>query len=145
MKWPLSIKWYEFLGMLALYFGVGTFFILPTILSPFDEMYVGNEETGFGYVDDEVLDHLFMCESGGDVNAINPNDPDTPSYGPFQFKVQTAHMYLKRYDMHEGWNDEELVELLHNYTFTRNLAETIILTEEKGWRNWYNCLNEFYA
>ena len=41
---------------------------------------------------------LEMCESGGDPEAINPNDLDqTPSYGRFQFKPSTLDHYAGKY------------------------------------------------
>ena len=45
-----------------------------------------------------LLAELELCESSGNIKAINPKDTDgTPSYGILQFKISTLKMYAERY------------------------------------------------
>src|SRR3990167_10448678 len=46
---------------------------------------------------DRFMDELMYCESGGNPNALNPNDGGSRSVGILQFKDKTFELYLTRY------------------------------------------------
>lgn len=55
-----------------------------------------------------LIDSLMMCESGGNWQAVNPNDLDnTPSWGLFQFKPTTWRHYVKKYDLFQWTNFDD--------------------------------------
>lgn len=87
------------------------------------------------------LDELEQCESGGNPTLIVENDGGSGrnSRGSFMFQFRTAKYYMKKYDMLDGIEDEDIINLIHNRTFSRQLAKKIITTEKKGWAEWFNC------
>ena len=45
------------------------------------------------------LEPLIMCESGGNPNAWNKEDPNGGSFGILQFQIPTFYSFAKKYDL----------------------------------------------
>lgn len=90
-----------------------------------------------------IIEHLSWCESRDNPLAVNPNDPDTPSYGVFQFKEATWHYYLDRYGLFPDAEKAERMNLIWD-GWTQEVVARLILQEPEGWRNWTNCLKAMY-
>lgn len=59
------------------------------------------------------LGALEWCESGGNPDAINPNDADnTPSYGILQFKPSTFIYFQKKYQLEGELMDPDAQEAI---------------------------------
>lgn len=78
---------------------------------------------------EQWLDKLSFCESGGNPNAINPDDGGSRSVGHFQWKDASFSAYSKKYNL-EG--------SIENPQDQRELVK-LVIKNEYGWRNWYNC------
>lgn len=52
------------------------------------------------FLKDKQMYYTIKCESNFRADALNENDPTTPSYGIAQFKEQTFNLYcVKRYNV----------------------------------------------
>lgn len=81
-----------------------------------------------------IIQQLAECESGNNPKAINPNDPDTPSFGLLQFKQGTFEIFGKKYNLpHDDiMNPEQQIAI----------AEKML--ENNLWTHWFNCLKGRY-
>lgn len=90
-----------------------------------------------------LLDELAKCESGGNPNALNPEDGGSPSYGLFQWKIASFYHYNLRYQVVPELVYEDTINHIYN-PVTQTLLTNLVLQEQNGWRNWYNCLHKYY-
>lgn len=81
---------------------------------------------------DKFMEDLALCESGGNPDAINPDDGGSASKGVLQFKDTTFAAFMKKYKAYVPAGD------IWNPGTQTALARYMILTP-KGWKHWYNC------
>ena len=92
----------------------------------------------------EVLDGLKQCESGDatqDDAPVNPKDGGSPSFGLYQFKIETVQHYKQKFNREELTRLDALLLSL-NGEQSRELAEQIIFDEVGGIWNWETCAKE---
>lgn len=81
---------------------------------------------------------LRPCESGGNDRAINPHDPVTPSFGRYQWKLDSAYHYNQIYHVLPDVEKAEMANVIMDADFQDRLTKAVL--KDGGWRNWYNCL-----
>lgn len=90
------------------------------------------------------LNKLERCESGGNHNAINPEDRDgTASLGGYQFKPQTLYSYATRYGILTDIEPYEIMNIVMDYWLQRETVIQMILHyDEIIWRiEFPDCVN----
>lgn len=90
----------------------------------------------------EIIQYLSWCESRHNPLALNKYDPDTASYGRFQFKWATWKYYIERYGLFAESEEHELWNLIWDGSAQEIVARKILT--EGHWKNWYTCLNKYY-
>ena len=89
----------------------------------------------------DILDTLELCESGGDINAINWEDygfgKNRASFGPYMLKVGTIQLFRK------DLTDYQAIQLAMNKDQARALSAEIIFENEGGIYNWKNCMKKY--
>ncbi len=93
------------------------------------------------------LHALEWCESGGNKNAINPEDKDhTPSYYSFQFKPSTFKAYALKYGILKKEDVDtsvKLMEQLKNYNNQFQVVSSMINDKTIKWRSQFpGCISK---
>ena len=86
-----------------------------------------------------LIDKLAMCESGGDPEALNPEDGGSRSSGVLQFKDSTFLHYAKRYEMFPYAEDAEIINFLTDPDQQKKMATLMLKENPENWRHWVNC------
>lgn len=93
----------------------------------------------------EIITELSRCESGHNPNARNPHDPETPSYGRFQYKWETWNEAIDKYGIFPAATEEaDRWNLIWDGSAQETVTRKILENEPNGWRKWTNCLHKFY-
>lgn len=108
---------------------------------------VGSLQEKIYELQNEVLDTLTACESGGASESDglvtfdpNPNNPKVQkaSFGLYQFKQSTViHYYKVLYG--KDITGKEAIDIAMNEKTSRQLTSDIIFKTNNGLDNWYNC------
>lgn len=96
------------------------------------------QEEGLSYWEYAKLKKLVYCESNWKINALNPNDVGSPSYGLFQWKEDSFKYYKNKYNLWDDLEDSEVLNIIYFPEYQIPLTIKVI-QEEKGWMNWKNC------
>lgn len=97
-------------------------------------------------LEDEVLDTLAKCETGGVEEpdgailydrAAN-NDVRRMSIGRYMFQRRTIQHYIKTFEGREI-SKAEAITIAITPELSTELARKIIFTTENGHKNWFNC------
>lgn len=86
---------------------------------------------------------LAKCESSGRPNIKILDSNGKYSYGLYQFQLDTFYRFGKQYNILP--NDLELKEaenLIYDPEIQTKLASRML--QDGLWRNWYNCLHDYY-
>ena len=109
---------------------VALFFVLQTPIQSQTWQEMLNERP--------VLKELAVCESGINPQAINPHDGGSPSFGLFQYKLDTFYRYNLKYKIYPNIEEAEIENIIFEPKGQILLAEKMLNDGE--WRNWYTCL-----
>lgn len=86
---------------------------------------------------DARLVKLANCESNNNPKAINPNDGGSPSYGLYQWKVDSFYRYNQKYEILPDLERQEVMNIIYDPDIQTKLTRRVL--EDGGWRNWKNC------
>lgn len=82
----------------------------------------------------EFIDFLVDCESGGDPKAINPLDRDgTPSWGLLQFKPDTLFYYIRKYNILKDIERQEIMNVIFDGDLQVRVLEEMLPDSEVDW------------
>lgn len=109
------------------------------------EVYVDNLGKKVEEIQNEAMDALRQCESRGhkeEDGIIIFDSNNEASIGRYQFQRKTVVYYYKTL-YNQVITPKEAVMIALDDDKARKLASEIIFgSDEKGWRNWFNCANE---
>ena len=87
------------------------------------------------------IDRLAECESGNNINALNPDDGGTPSYGLYQWKEDSFWRYNLIYRVAPDLERQEIMNIIYDREVQTKLTK-LVLSEPNGYKNWLNCYKQ---
>ena len=107
--------------------------LISLLLIPSNTISISEEEMK-EYKLKQLLDRLAICESSNNQKAIRPNDPDAPSIGLYQWKIESYVWAGRRYGLPHSdiWNPAE----------QRTITKALI-SDGRGQQHFKNCFRKY--
>jgi len=85
------------------------------------------------------IEDLAFCESSGreDIKIVDTNG--WYSYSCLQFQFPTFKQYVRRYGLLPDATDEELMNMIGDCEFQKELAYRMISEDSGNWSHWVRC------